>query len=188
MFGSIKELARNVARTVLGPYGAYYVYTSPHGSRGGTPQTGHDVRVVGEDDVRSCTDALIREQLVYLGAETHAYACYREGRIAGICIYWFGERYRKRNFWPLADGEAKLVQIVTVPSLRRSGIATELIVSSCADMLSKGFSRAYARIWHSNTPSVRAFERAGWSRVALVLEVNPLRLRSPIRLRFGAQR
>jgi len=190
MLNLAKELAKKIARTTLGEYSAYYIYASPD-KRESTPQSGsrsnRSVRLADQSAVESSSEPLIRDQLHYLGSEALAYACYVDGRIAGLCIYWFGERYRKRNFWPLSDREAKLVQIVTVPWLRGGGIATELIGLSCLDMLENGFDRTYARIWHSNTPSLRAFQRAGWSRRALVLELNPLRLRRPIRIRVDTK-
>jgi RimJ/RimL family protein N-acetyltransferase len=127
-------------------------------------------------------DPVIREQAGYSGPGSYAFACFAENRIVGICFYWFGDRYRTRNFWPLVEGEAKLVQIVSIPEARGQGIATHLIALSSQDMMRKGFGRAYARIWHSNIPSLRAFERAGWMRLALVIEANPLRRRRPIRI------
>jgi GNAT superfamily N-acetyltransferase len=182
---------KKVARTILGDYSAYYVYVGPdkrESNPRSTSKPNHNVRLVDQSAVESSNELLIREQTHYLGAEAYAYGYYVDSRIAGVCIYWSGERYRERNFWPLRDREAKLVQIVTAPSFRRSGIAAELIACSYGAILENGFTRAYARIWHSNTPSLRAFERAGWSRIALVLEINPLRLRRPIRLRFDSRR
>jgi len=186
MFNPAKELAKNIARIIFGEYSIYYIYASPDNSHNTSQielKSGHSVQVVDLDTVKSSADPLIRDQVNYLGSEALAYACYVEDRIAGLCIYWFGERYQKRNFWPLKEGEAKLVQIVTVPQLRGGGIAMELITRSNMDMLKKGFSRMYARIWHSNAPSLRAFQRAGWTRRALLIEMNPLRLGKPIRLR-----
>ena len=52
--------------------------------------------------------------------------------------------------------------------------------------MQKSFSQVYARIWHSHKASLRAFQKAGWTRVAIVIEINPLRRQTPIRLRFGS--
>lgn len=159
--------------------------------RGGAPTqiaapVPYRVAEVDEAAIKLSPDALIREQAGYAGPGSYAYGCFDGERIVGLCFYWFGERYRKRNFWPLADREAKLVQIVSHPEFRGRGVATMLIMHSSQDLIDKGFRRTYARIWHSNTPSIRAFERAGWNRIALVLEINPLRRRRPIRLRFDS--
>ncbi|EDZ65500.1 acetyltransferase, GNAT family [Nitrosococcus oceani AFC27] len=190
MINLAKELSKKLARLVLGDYSAYYVYASPVDSENSAPTASRpkfSVRATDQQMLELSSEPLIREQMHYLGEEAYAYACYLDNRIAGVCIYWYGERYRKRDFWPLRNDEAKLVQIVTSPSMRRSGVATQLIALSCLDMLKRGFRRTYARIWHSNSPSLRAFERAGWSKVALVIEINPLRLRRPNRIRFNSR-
>lgn len=191
MLDAGKQIAKTLARAILGDYAAYYIYVSP-GKLQDVPQrevhSSRNVRRVFQSEVESSKESLIRDQAFYLGEDALAYASYLDDRIAGLCIYWYGERYRKRNFWSLKDREAKLVQIITVPGHRGAGIATELITLSCMDVLEGGFDRAYARIWHSNAPSIRAFEHAGWTRFALVLDLNPLRLSKPTRLQFGPDR
>ena len=180
-----KELLKAGAHLLLGEYAAYYIYRSP--ARVQDAPATNCVRLLERSALESSDDDLIRAQLPYLGNEALAYGRFADERVAGICIYWYGDRYRTRNFWPLDAGEAKLVQIITTPAARGKGIATELIAASHAHLLSAGFRRAYARIWHSNTPSLRAFENAGWTRMALVVEINPLRLKRPLRLRFRAR-
>lgn len=186
---SLRELAKGLARAVLGDYAAYRIYSFPGAAmpaaRAGARPAAFRVERVGEAEIAASPDALIREQVAYAGAGSHAYACMEGGRIVAVCFYWFGARYLTRNFWPLAEGEAKLVQIVSLPEVRGRGAATALIEASCGRIMGEGFRRAYARIWHSNVPSLRAFERAGWRRVALVIEINPLRRSRPMRLRFG---
>lgn len=179
----MKEPAKKLARMLLGEYSAYFVYAQPARSDL-TGRPGLSVAAVDQIAIRSSIDPLMSEQAGYAGADAQAYACFDQGRMVGVCFYWFGARYRQRNFWPLSDGEAKLVQIVSLPDMRGRGVATTLIAASCRDMLQKGFSRLYARIWHSNVPSLCAFERAGWTRVAFVAEINPLRRSQPVRLCF----
>ena len=177
-----------MARMLLGDYSAYQIYAWSSDSvslfKTGTIST-FRVKPVDEFGINSSTELLIREQVGYAGPGSRAYACFDNDRIIGVCFYWFGNRYLKRNFWPLQNDEAKLVQIISVPEMRGRGVASMLIAESCRDMIQKGFSQTYARIWHSNTPSIKAFERAGWTRIALVLEINPLRKTRPIRIRFN---
>lgn len=185
----MKVLAKKLAHILLGEYSAYYVYAqSTAGAQQAAAQittSNFSVRRVDASVIHAHTNAIIKEQADYAGMESHAYGCFDEDRIVGVCFYWFASRYLKRNFWPLAPGEAKLVQIISLPEMRGRGVATALVVRSCADMMQQGFHQTYARIWHSNTPSLRAFERAGWRRIALVLEFNPFRRSRPIRLRFN---
>lgn len=180
----MRELAKKLARLLFGDYSAYLIYTRSAGDASPTRpgSVTFTIGPVDESAINASPDPLIREQAGYAGPGSYAYACFDDDRIVGVCFYWFGERYLKRNFWPLGDKEAKLVQIISLPQARGRGVATALITASCQDMMQKGFSRVYARIWHSNTPSLRAFERAGWRRVALVFEINPLRRNKPIRL------
>lgn len=183
----MKPLAKKLAHILLGEYSAYYVYAqSAKGALQAATQitSNFSVQKVDASIIYAHTNPIINEQADYAGIESHAYACFDEDRIVGVCFYWFASRYLKRNFWPLAPGEAKLVQIISLPEMRGRGVATTLVVRSCADMMQQGFHQTYARIWHSNTPSLRAFERAGWGRIALVIEINPLRRSRPFRLRL----
>jgi ribosomal protein S18 acetylase RimI-like enzyme len=184
VFSMLTNMIKKLAHLLLGHYSIYYVYASPEQSEL-TLVSDFEVRPTNETEIKQSTDSLMREQAGYSGAESYAYACFDKERMVGVCFYWFGDRYRTRNFWPLADREAKLVQIATVPDMRGRGIATQLIEASYSDLINKGFSHVYARIWHSNTPSIRAFERNGWSRIALIIEINPLRQSKAWRLRFN---
>ncbi len=186
----MKAFAKKLAHALLGEYAAYYIYARAAGGEVKTPATTTQPFRFAQVDASllyASHDALIREQADYAGQEANAYACFADDRIVGVCFYWFGQRYLQRNFWPLANGEAKLVQIIALPDMRGRGVATQLIEWSWREMMQQGFQKTYARIWHSNTPSLRAFERAGWARVALVLEINPFKRSRPIRLRFGAK-
>ena len=184
----MKEVVKKLAQILFGDYSAYKIYSrSKADASPSHPTTTATFRIepVDEFAINSSAEPLIREQVGYAGPGSHAYACFDDGRIVGICFYWFGDRYLRRNFWPLVDGEAKLVQIISLPEMRGRGIATMLITLSCRHMMQTGFRQLYARIWHSNTPSLRAFERAGWMQVAFVLEINPLRQIQPIRIRLN---
>ena len=121
----------------------------------------------------------------YAGDGAEAFACLVDGRIVGLCFFWFGERYRSRNYWPLDADEAKLVQIVTLPELRGKGVARGLIEYSTARMIERGRRRLFARVWFTNAPSAQAFRSAGWRQVAFVMRVNPLRRATPMRFVVG---
>lgn len=185
----MKDWLKKLAHVLLGDYSVYHVYTKLDGIVPAVTTCAAAalrVGVVDRAQIESNADPVIRSQLGYHVAGAHAYACFDGERIVGLCFYWHGERYRERNYWPLAEGEAKLVQVIIHPDLRGRGVARTIIALSYQDMISRGFHRAYARIWHSNTASLRAFERAGWSRISTVAEVNPLRRARPFRITFGA--
>ena len=133
----MKEFTKKMARMLLGDYCAYQIYawSSDSGSlsKPGTIST-FRVKPVDEFGINSSTELLIREQVGYAGPGSRAYACFDKDRIIGVCFYWFGNRYLKRNFWPLQNDEAKLVQIISVPEMRGRGVASMLIAESCGDM------------------------------------------------------
>jgi RimJ/RimL family protein N-acetyltransferase len=181
----MKDLLKAAARALLGEYAAYHVLSRDN-EGAPAPAAGGDYRVVAVDRaaIEASGDPLMREQAGYAGEGAFAYACMHGEQIVGLCFYWHGARYLKRNFWPLKEGEAKLVQIITSPRMRGKRVAGTLITASSADMFQRGFHKVYARVWHSNEPSLRAFAGARWTRCATVVEVNPLRRSQPMRLRF----
>jgi RimJ/RimL family protein N-acetyltransferase len=184
----MKELLKRLLHLLLGEYGLYRIYTRPTADAPpprSEKSSGFTVREIGAAELLASPDQLVREQAGYLGEDACAFACFDGARIVGVCFYWFGARYRKRNFWPLADGQAKLVQVVTLPEMRGREVAPTLVALSTHAMRDKGFERTFARIWHSNTPSLRAFARAGWTYVSTVVEINPLRQRRPLRIRLS---
>jgi GNAT superfamily N-acetyltransferase len=179
---AVRDLAKRISRIVLGEYSAYYIYARAAPAIEVESNREFHVEAVSQIAISASDDPLIREQAFYAGPEAEAYACFLGSRIIGVCFYWYGKRYESRNFWPLRNCEAKLVQIVSLPDFRGRGVARTLIGASFRAMDQRGFRRAFARIWHSNVASLRAFERAGWVRIALVIEVNPLRRKRPIRI------
>jgi len=176
---------KKLARFLFGDYSIYYVYANDAVNEAPPLAAGFRFALVERDDISGSDNQIIADQAWYHGCGAHAYACLEGTRIVGLCFFWYGERYHERNFWPLADREAKLVQLITLPEMRGHGIASALIKYATQDMTRRGFSRVYARIWHSNTPSLRAFARAGWKRVATVIELNPFNLSSPHRITLG---
>jgi len=186
----VREFTKKLARLLLGDYSAYKVYAWPTNSSAGVaqePPTTCRIEPVDQEAIQDSGDPEIREQAGYAGPESCAYACFDGDRIIGVCFYWFGDRYRTRNYWPLNEGEAKLVQIVALKEMRSRGVASSLVYSSSRNMMNKGFLRLYARIWHSNLPSIRAFEKAGWVGIAFVIEVNPFRRARPFRIRIDSK-
>lgn len=187
----MKALVKRVAQALLGDYSLYRIYRlDPRAAgaleAGPAETTGQDQPLtlgpVGRAEIDASGDALLREQASYCGEQAHAYACRRGAQLLALCFFWHGARYRARNFWSLAEGEAKLVQIVTAASARGQGIAGRLLAHAARDMAARGFGPLYARIWHSNQPSIAAFDRAGWTRVATVAEIHPLRRKKPLRM------
>lgn len=139
------------------------------------------LQVVDRTTIEGCADGLLRDQAWYCGAGCEAFGCLVDSTLVGVCFFWHGERYTLRDFWPLAEREAMLVQIVTSVQARGRGVAGVLIPFATEQMTDRGFDRLFARVWYSNQPSWKAFSRAGWLQVATLVEIDPMRSGSPWR-------
>lgn len=183
---ALKNFLKRLAGQLIGEYSPYFIYrwTADRADEGIYRETGFNVRPIDGEQL-AASDALMQAQAGYLGEESMAFGCFVDEQLVGLCFYWFGDRYKPRGFWPLAQGEAKLVHIIVSPSGRGRGVAPELIQASARAMVDAGFSNLYARIWHSNRPSLRAFEKAGWLRIAFVLEFNAFRAKKPTRIQWN---
>lgn len=184
---SPRNAVKAVARFTLGAYAPYLIFRWT-GAHTDTPSAqGSELRVyeLSREALDVMTDPLVEAERWYGGHQAICFGCFVDGRIAGICFYWFGERYESRGFLHLDTDDAKLVQIKVAPEMRGRGVAKELIRSSARLMAEKGFGTLFARVWLSNKPSRQAFKGAGWDLVAFVLEINPLRHRRPLRFRVN---
>ena len=162
------------ANWCFGEYSLYFVYRS-RSSRPVDSAPSVGLLRPSREDLLGSKSSVVSEQTWYLGSESEAFGLADGAGLAAVCFFWHGDRYnRERGFWPLGPRQAKLVQIVVDPAARGKGLATRLIQASAAWMHLQGWEVLYARVWHSNHPSLKAFERAGWERIAFVAEVYPL--------------
>ncbi len=181
----IKQLAKKLALLLLHDYGIYRIYRAPQVIP--PVELSFEVQEIDASWLAASGDPLLAEQAWYCGSDSRAFGVIAEGRLLAACFYWWGERYRReRAFLELGPHEAKLVQIVTLASARGRGLARGLIAESARRMQAGGMTELFARVWHSNDPSRRAFECAGWRAVGWVVEINPLRRTRPWRIRWAA--
>lgn len=129
------------------------------------------------DDLRTI-DGLRNPVLKYYWGDskrdTWVFGAWLDSKLAGFCCFTGGETYRDRpNNWPLQPGEAELTEVATMPEFRGRGVASRLIVHGVSQMNQCGYSRFFARVWHSNYASMAAFRKAGWTRAACLLDVTP---------------
>lgn len=179
-------MLRQLARFLLGDYQAFWILERRSVPGGGASDRPVELGVLQAADLAACGQQTLAEQAWYLGSEAVAFGWYADDALQAVCVYWYGDRYRSRNFWPLTAKEAKLVQVITAPSARGRGYAGKLIAASADAMADDGFERMLARVWLTNTPSLRAFRSAGWRRVALVITGEPRWLNGkPVRVRLG---
>jgi ribosomal protein S18 acetylase RimI-like enzyme len=181
-------MAKSILKTALarlfGDYSYYRILASPTAFPPADAAAAPFVVSVDGHALSGARSEEIRAQSWYAGPGAHVFAWIQDQEIVAVCAFWHGDRYAERAFWPLKPGEAKLVQVVVDPASRGRGIATRLIEHSAAQMHEFGFTRLYARVWHSNEPSLRAFQAARWYRIASVVELRLLGLGPRLRLHW----
>lgn len=134
------------------------------------------------EDFQTAEDQTVSGLVEYWGPDADAFGAWKDNELIAACWFWYGERYRKqRRVWPLRDGEAKLIQINVARGDQRCGVATTLIQYGSARMFAKGFHKLYAKVWHSNLASIRAFEKAGWKYEAFLIDVKPRLIKRHLR-------
>ncbi|MBI3709879.1 MAG: hypothetical protein HY246_19705, partial [Proteobacteria bacterium] len=83
------------------------------------------------DDLLRSGSPEIRALASYDGQEAKGFGIVDNGNVVCACWYWYGKRYaQSRGFWPLEDGDAKLVQITTAEDARGRRLARQLIAAS----------------------------------------------------------
>ena len=185
-----KSWIKKALTAILGGYEVWRIYRCDlAGQRAGDLSDfrarGYEFREVDGEEIAAATDPEIRARAFYAGDGFAGFAVSCEGEIVCLQCFWYGERYRLRNFWPLRPRQAKSVELFTTPAHRGKGLATALKTYSAEQMKEKGFDTLFSRIWHSHKASCRVSEKAGWTHIATVLEFTPFGLRRTIRLTKG---
>ena len=151
------------------------------------PLPGYRCAPITQADVANAGEPLIRAEAWYGEGNAIGFGVYRGAELVCLQWIWHGKDYHeKRNFWPLAQGEAKSVQLVTVPAEHNKGLATLVKLFSAGELSREGFRKLYSRIWWSNKASMRVSEKAGWHHIATVYELQ-LGAAKPLRMVLGAK-
>jgi ribosomal protein S18 acetylase RimI-like enzyme len=130
-------------------------------------------------------DPALRRQAWKREADAWAFGASVGDELAAVCWFQARETYRRHGgLFKLGANEAELVQITTAEAFRGRGVAAKLIEYAAAEMRKQDFRKLYAKIWHDNVASLRAFERAGWKRNARFFSFRLRRLKAPVVLRF----
>lgn len=178
---------KRLAKVFLGDYQIFRIYEldlqdPQHLDRSTAHITGCDFQLLTNEQLEASNNSEIRSRTAaYCGTDSFAFGLLVDDEIICVQWYWFGERYLKRNFWPLKETQAKSVELFTLPGHRGKGLATALKLYSAVGMREKGFTRLFSRIWHSHRESRRVSENAGWKNIAIVLEFKPPFLRRRLR-------
>lgn len=179
----LRTVGRWIARSLLREYQLYWIVGCRRAPQNVVKdRSGTTVVSPGAAEIRASTVPEIRATSTFAGQDARGFCLTESGEIVAVCWFWWGERYRARNFWALRKDEAKLVQIVVAGRARGRGLAPKLLRSAADMMHDDGYSQLFARVWHSNHSSLRAFEKAGWDRVAFVANLGFRGFRAPVRI------
>lgn len=90
-----------------------------------------------------------------------------------VCVAHFANsaQYAYTSTWPITSNQVALIDIVTEENYRGRGLAVQMIEATTSHYLEQGYDKLIAFIWWSNTPSVRAFSKAGWHKIGLSIEI-----------------
>jgi ribosomal protein S18 acetylase RimI-like enzyme len=95
-----------------------------------------------------------------------AFLAVMDGEMAGIA--WGYDQNRPTSSLRIGRGDVEVCDVYTLDQFRGRGVAKALLTEACLCYRERGFARAYATIRDDNTPSLRAFQAAGFRRVAKV--------------------
>ena len=133
------------------------------------PETEYVLRRITQSDVERCPVARIRERAGYGGEHAHGFAVFEGESIVCMSWFWDGERFRDHYLCRPAEREAVMVDLVTVDSHKGRGLAPLLTRFAAAEFKRAGFRTLHTWVWHSNSASIRSFEKAQWTCTAYLV-------------------
>ena len=162
---------KTLAHIVFGEYALYEIYALSLNHAEPTKTFERDLvlaPILDPAELAAAPAEEVRQLARYAGPDAACFAAWKQGKMAAACWFWFGETYKQRNFWPLGEGEAKLVQITVDQEFRGQGIARQLLRYAADVMRQRDFKQLFARIWHSNLASIKAFDWTSLRKTRLV--------------------
>jgi hypothetical protein len=121
--------------------------------------------------LRQSTTPKVMGSVNYSAAGLDGFVLCDNGLIVCAAHFAAPKHYDRGETWPLGEGEMALMDIATEADHFGKGYAVRLIVQTSLIFSKLGKSRLIAFIWWNNTPSLRAFQKAGWRRIGFVVEI-----------------
>lgn len=171
MIGAAKAGLKRAAGLLVAEYRINWIYAGSTADGGEPADTVQPVdKAVCEQLARSPT-LQMRKAAAYANSGLAGLALIDGG--VPVCVAHFATpaQYQRTGTWPLASGEAALMDIATEDAQRGKGYAVRLIRQATTHFRAAGHDRLIAFIWWSNQPSIRAFTKAGWRRIGISVEL-----------------
>jgi ribosomal protein S18 acetylase RimI-like enzyme len=184
----MKEALKKIAGAVCGKYQLVRIYRKDlEESVIDSPGT---LRFMDIDERKALSEfgsEDVKSHAWYGGPNAFGYGVMQGQHFVCACWYWTkGHKGLPAQFFPqLQDDEAVMVDLVTAGNMRGRGYASALIGYSEERLKAAGFSRLWTWVWHSNWPSIRTFEKSGWTYTGFLVEVQPFGSGRRFQIRLG---
>jgi RimJ/RimL family protein N-acetyltransferase len=145
-----------------------------------------NIRLVeSQEQFASSLDQRIRDHAWYFDEFAYVYGVYIENELVCVCSFWIsGHPNMPRRFSALIKNGAVMVDLLTAPNYRGKGYALAITRFAENDLFLKGYNKLWTWVWHSNTPSIRVFEKAGWNYSHLLLEFQLYGMKDHLRFKL----
>lgn len=181
-----KRTVRAAARLLLGDYTLYAVVARVGAPASPALPAGWSLQPIDATAlsvINAHPDPIVRRAAGFEKRGADGFALW-EGDQLLAALHFHDHRICIADDWPVADGEAMLVNVVTLPEQRGRGAAPLLIAAATHALGYRGIRRFLATVWWTNRASLRAFSKAGWRVVGLSATARPLRQALRLRLPF----
>lgn len=171
---NLKNIFKAILQKIFSEYRINFVYDNSNFDTNLIALNAGDVFQIIDNDhlaaMESSSTSKVRGNATYGRAGMLGFAILHDG--IPFCVAHFStpEQYDRPGTWPLFPGELALMDIATEEAERGHGLAAQLISQATAALNSERPIRIIAFIWWNNTPSIRAFSKAGWRRIGMSTE------------------
>ncbi|MDR0717658.1 MAG: GNAT family N-acetyltransferase [Azoarcus sp.] len=171
---TIKNFLRRAALSIFDEYRLNWIVASRTSKKGEMPNPlPDDVRPETHADWQQLLASLtakMRNTVNFSRAGMDGFVLEADGRLA--CVAHVADRtnYNRDGTWPLHADEVAVMDIATEETMRGHGLGAYMLSVITDYYLGLGKCRVIGFIWWTNSPSLRAFTKAGWRRIGFSIE------------------
>jgi GNAT superfamily N-acetyltransferase len=171
----IKQATKSVVGMIVSEYRINWIFASSPELPARSAAHGQNAPVPIDGDLLTLITASatpkVKNSISFNRAGLPGFAIVEAGKPVCVAHFASPEQYDRASTWPLREGERALMDIATEESARGRGLAVRLIAEATQLYRHQGVHQLIAFIWWSNTPSTRAFNKAGWQKIGLAVEI-----------------
>ncbi|HNP26007.1 MAG TPA: GNAT family N-acetyltransferase [Nitrosomonas sp.] len=188
----IKNIIKSILRILFKDYQfirIYYLDLPESGAHISEPELNEASirRLDSQDQFFASNDQRIRDHSAFFDDQTFAYGMYTNDELIGVCVFWkAGHPNLPGRFSQINENEAVMVDLLISEKYRGKGYALAITLFSEYDLAISGYKKLWTWIWHSNAPSIRVFEKAGWVYSHQLIELQPYGIKSHLRFKLPA--